>query len=315
MSLRIAMLGAGWIADMHARAIEAAPGATLVAVANHRLARAEELAERHGASRATEDWRALCDDPAINAVVVATPNVLHAEQSIAALAAGKHVLVEKPMAMTTAEGEAMLRAARAAGRCLAVGHMWRFRDEVIALRDRIAVGDLGRVVRTHGYGVHALWGPSGWFTERALAGGGALIDMGIHAIDTARFLLGDPEPVRVQASIGRAYGSGDVDDDGLVLVDWRGGVRSLVESGWWEPRLGGLEADTEVYGTDGYARIWEPTQEPGYDHCSLPMYAGQMRHFVECCTTGAPSRASGEVGLVALGVVERAYRAAAEVVP
>ena len=64
---------------------------------------------------------------------------------------------------------------------------------MIAVRDAIAAGELGRVVRTHGYGVHADWGPSGWFTDPALAGGGALVDMGIHAIDTARFLLGEPE--------------------------------------------------------------------------------------------------------------------------
>ena len=75
--------------------------------------------------------------------------------------------------------------------------MWRYHPDVIALRDRIAAGEFGRIVRTHGWGVHAGWGPSGWFTDPALAGGGALIDMGIHAIDTARFLLGDPDPVRV----------------------------------------------------------------------------------------------------------------------
>ena len=71
-------------------------------------------------------------------------------------------------------------------------HPWRHHEAVIAVRDAIAAGELGRVVRTHGYGVHADWGPGGWFTDPALAGGGALVDMGIHAIDTARFLLGEP---------------------------------------------------------------------------------------------------------------------------
>ncbi len=85
-----------------------------------------------------------------------------------------------------------------------VAHCWRFRDEVIAMRDRVASGELGDVVRTHGYGVHAGWGPSGWFTDPELAGGGALVDMGVHAIDTARFLLGDPEPEGVCASIRNA---------------------------------------------------------------------------------------------------------------
>ena len=78
--------------------------------------------------------------------------------------------------------------------------------------------------------------------------------MGIHAIDTARYLLGDPEPVRVRASIGTAFGDYEVDDDGIVLVDWSDGARSAIESGWWAPQLGGLEADTELYGT-GYAHL------------------------------------------------------------
>ena len=95
------------------------------------------------------------------------------------------------MATTTADGEAMLAAAAQHDRLLLVLHPWRHHPAVIAVRDAIAAGDLGRVVRTHGYGVHADWGPSGWFTDPALAGGGALVDMGIHAIDTARFLLGE----------------------------------------------------------------------------------------------------------------------------
>ena len=105
------------------------------------------------------------------------------------------------MAITVAECDAMIEAADAGGASLMVAHCWRFRDEVIAMRDRIASGELGAVIRTHGYGVHAGWGPTGWFTDPKLAGGGALIDMGVHAIDTARFLLGDPDPRRVRASI------------------------------------------------------------------------------------------------------------------
>ena len=99
------------------------------------------------------------------------------------------------MATSLAECDAMRGGRRASGRPLMVAHCWRFRDEVLALRRRIAAGELGEVVKTRGYGVHAGWGPSGWFTDPALAGGGALVDMGVHAIDTARFLLGDPLPV------------------------------------------------------------------------------------------------------------------------
>ena len=314
--LAIAITGCGFIADMHVRAVQSTGLGRVVAVANHRLERAQSFAAHHGIDRATTDWETLVTDRAVDAVVVATPNSLHAPQALAALGAGKAVLVEKPMAMTVAEGEAMVAAARAADAELLVGHMWRYRDEVRALRARVAHGALGRIVRTHGYGVHAGWGPSGWFTDPALAGGGALIDMGIHAIDTARYLLGDPEPVRVRASLGTSYGDYAVDDDGLVLVDWSDGVRSAVESGWWAPRLGGLEADTELYGTAGYARIWPGTPLGGYEHCTLPMYAAQMDDFLRRVAPGDHVPPDGApdltTGLVALDVVERAYASARE---
>ena len=193
MTARLAVLGCGWVADMHTRAAATA-GLTVAGVANHRLESAERFASEHGIERVTTDWRALVSAPDIDVVVVCTPNALHAEQSIAALEAGKHVLCEKPMATTVVDAEAMLEAAARHDRLLLVLHPWRHHEAVIAVRDAIAAGELGRVVRTHGYGVHADWGPGGWFTDPALAGGGALVDMGIHAIDTARFLLGEPQP-------------------------------------------------------------------------------------------------------------------------
>ena len=199
-----------------------------------------------------------------------------------------------------------------------VAHCWRFRDEVIAMRERIASGEFGDVVRTHGYGVHAGWGPSGWFTDPALAGGGALVDMGVHAIDTARFLLGDPEPGRVCASIGTRYADGryTVDDDGLTLISWSNGTDSLVESGWWQPHLGGLEADTEVYGTEGYARIWDPSApSEDYEHCTQPMYSAQVAEFLDAIEQGRQPRPSGEDGRVVMQVVEAAYRRTAEADP
>jgi len=317
--LRIALLGYGFIGDIHARAA-ADQGLVVSVVAGHDRARAERFAAAHGIARATDDWRAAIDAEDVDAVVIGTPNSLHHPQALAALAAGKHVLVDKPMAVTVGEAREVQHAAARAGRTLLVGHMWRYRDEVLATRARIAGGSVGRPVRTRGYGIHAGWGPGGWFTDPALAGGGALIDMGIHAIDTARFLLGDPTPRRVVASIGTAHGDYEVDDDGVVLVDWSDGTRSVVEFGWWQPRLDGVEADTEVFGTSGHERIWPQfdarTPPPaGYVHCSLPMYSAQMADFAACCATGATPVASAEVGVTALAVVEAAYRSAGEATP
>ena len=147
----------------------------------------------------------------------------------------------------------MIDASRASGASLMVAHCWRFRDEVIALRDRIAAGELGEVVKTRGYGVHAGWGPAGLVHAiRRSPGGGALVDMGVHAIDTARFLLGDPAAGTRLRRDRHAVRAGPLHGgrrrhpaDRLVAT----GRTAIVESGWWQPHLGGLEADTEVYGT------------------------------------------------------------------
>jgi predicted dehydrogenase len=309
---RVAMFGCGWIQDFHARGV-LAHGDELVAVANHREASAREFAERHGIGRVTTDWEGLAADPDVEAAVVATPNALHAPQTIALLHNGKHVIVEKPMATSLDDCDQMIEASRTGGGSLMVAHCWRFRDEVIAMRDRIASGELGDIVKTRGYGVHAAWGPSGWFTDPELAGGGALVDMGVHAIDTARFLLGDPDPERVCAAIGTRYADGRyaVDDDGILLVGWSNGVNSVVESGWWQPHLGGLEADTEVYGTGGYARIWPPDEPPpDYEHCTQPMYSAQMAEFLDAIAERRQPRPTGEDGLVVMRVVEEAYASA-----
>jgi predicted dehydrogenase len=309
VTARLALLGCGWVADMHARAA-ASCGQTVAGVANHRLPSAERFAKEHGIERVTTDWRELVSAPDVDVVVVCTPNALHAEQSIAALEAGKHVLCEKPMATSVGDGEAMLAAAERADRLLLVLHPWRHHDAVIAVRNAIAAGELGKVVRTHGYGVHADWGPSGWFTDPALAGGGALVDMGIHAIDTARFLLGEPAPLRVLASIGTVHGDYGVDDDGTVLIEWEGGARSVVEAGWWQPHLGGHEADTEVYGTTGYRRIWAREQPPGYVHCDVTLFVAQLRDAVGQIAVWQPGTRSPRHGLEALRVCELAYASA-----
>jgi predicted dehydrogenase len=205
----------------------------------------------------------------------------------------------------------MIAASTASGARLMVAHCWRFHEDVRAVRERIVAGELGDIVKTRGYGVHAGWGPNGWFTKRALAGGGALPDMGVHAIDTARFLLGDPQPARVCATIATRYGDYDVDDDGILLISWENGTNSVVESGWWHAHKEGLEAETEVYGTAGYARIF-PREEPSedYEHCTQPMYTTQMREFLGAIAEGRQPRPSGEDGRVVMRVVGDAYASA-----
>jgi predicted dehydrogenase len=206
--------------------------------------------------------------------VIATPNKFHAPYAIAALRQGLDVFLEKPMAMNYNECCEIEAVAGTVGRIVMVGHMWRFDEEVNAVSQLVKQGDLGKIIKSKAYGIHQNWGPSGWFTSKALAGGGALIDMGVHAIDTVRYILGDPEPVRVYARINTSFGDYDVDDNGLLMITWADHTTSVIESGWWQPHMEGPEAATRVYGTRGYASVFPTTARirtaEGFQELSLP---------------------------------------------
>ena len=277
MTLRIAIAGTGWAGTTHATAVRNTPGAELAAVVNHRPDSKQRFAEQFSVPRQYADVESLLAAGGVDVLVVATPNYLHAPQTIAALRARLHVLVEKPMALSVAQAMQMVEAGRAAGRFLMVGQCWRSDVEVRWLREQVAAGKLGEVVRTKSYGVHTNWGPSGWFTEKALAGGGALMDMGVHAIDTARFLLGDPQPASVCAYLSTRYGDYDVDDTGVLTITWANGTVSYVECGWWQPHMDGPEAASQLYGTGAFGSVF-PTllrvpagahqtkaEDPGHD--------------------------------------------------
>jgi predicted dehydrogenase len=300
----------------------------LAAVVNHRSESAEAFSAQYGIPRQYLKIADMLSAGGVDAVVINTPNYLHAGEAIAALQAGVHVMVEKPMAMNAAEAEAMCAASCASGALLMVAHCWRFEPQVQWLRQQVEAGRLGRVIRTKGYGVHVAWGPSGWFTQAALAGGGAMADMGIHALDTVRYLLGDPRPVSVYARIGTHYGSFDVDDTGLILIEWDNGAVSYIESGWWQPHVDGPCASTQIYGTEGFGQVFptylermqlNPTVrervESGYpdqEEWGAPqaMYDAQLAHFLECVQTGRQPGPDGMVGLVNMQIVDAAYASA-----
>jgi predicted dehydrogenase len=328
MPIRIATSGVGYIARLHALSARELPEVELAAVVNHRPESATRFAAEFGVPRVYATLDELLQAGGVDALLVNTPNALHAPETITALRAGLHVMVEKPMAMNAVEAEAMQAAARAAGRQLMVAHCFRFEKEVRWLRAQAAAGRLGRVLRTKGYGVHVAWGPAGWFTQKELAGGGALADMGIHALDTARYLLGDPRPVSVFARIDTCYGDYNVDDTGVVIVNWDNGASSYFESGWWQPHADGSCAATQLYGTRGFGQVYptyldlmqlNPTARehvdsgfPAQEQYGAPqaMYTAQLAHFVDCLRTGQAPEAGAEVGLVNMQIVDAAYASA-----
>jgi predicted dehydrogenase len=206
-----------------------------------------------------------------------------------------------------------------------VGHMWRFDEEVNFLKRVADSGKLGKIIKTKGYGIHENWGPEGWFTKKELAGGGALADMGVHAMDTVRYIMGDPKPVEVYAKIGTYYGDYDVDDSGVIMITWDNGAVSVIESGWWQPHMDGPEASTGLFGTEGYASLF-PTKlklkiegTPGEfippapektEHCDQTIYDGQMAHFVECIKSRKQPSPGIAEGQVIMQIVDAAYESA-----
>ena len=258
--MKIAFAGTGYINKVHAQAAQDL-GLELVAVVNHKADLMVEFGKRFNITRQYGTLQALLKDGNVDAAVVSTPNYLHVPQTIAALNAGVHVMVEKPMAMNAQEAEKMCEASEKSGALLMVAHCWRFDPDVLWLKTQSK--RLGKILRTKGYGVHTHWGPSGWFTKKRFAGGGAMADMGIHALDTARFLLGDPKPVSVYAKIGTYYKDFDVDDTGVIIVEWDNGATSYIELGWWQPHADGPEAATQLYGTRGFGQLFPTWVEIG----------------------------------------------------
>jgi predicted dehydrogenase len=319
----VAVIGCGFIGAYHARAVLACPGAELVAALSGTSSSLDRFSRQIPVPFTTTDVEELAALPEVDAVAIGTPNRLHAPLAIRMLKAGKHVLLEKPMAMNASEARKIAREARERGLCLQIGHNWRYDLEAGYLKGVIQQGTLGRIVKTKGYGIHQNWGPAGWFTKKSEAGGGALIDMGVHAIDTVCFLLGDPAPVSVYAKIGTHYGSYDVDDTGVLMIEWETGTVSLVESGWWHPHMDGLEASTQVFGTQGYARIlptelkisvgsmpgtFRPEFPARQDHCEQSMYDRQMEAFIRSILQGTPPHPDGEHGVKIMRILDACYR-------
>jgi predicted dehydrogenase len=323
--MKIAFAGTGYINKIHAVAARNC-GAELGAVVNHSPASMAAFAAQFGIPHQFDTVESLLKSGGVDALVVSTPNYLHESQTVAALQAGVHVLVEKPIAMNASEAERMCEASAKSGSKLMVAHCWRFDEEAIWLKSNVS--GIGHIFRTKGYGNHVRWGPAGWFTQKQFAGGGAMADVGVHAIDTTRFLIGDPQPRSVYAKIGTYYKDFDVDDTGVLIVNWDDGITSYIESGWWQPHSDGPLAATQLYGLDGFASLW-PTRiekvagireqmdvndggfvHPREPHATQAMYDSQMRYFFACITQNQTPVPGGMEGWVNMKVIDAAYQSA-----
>ena len=319
--MKIAFAGTGGINKVHARAAQSL-GLELVAAVNHKPESMAEFAREFGITRQYDTVEALLKDGNVDALVVSTPNYLHASQTIAALNAGVPVMVEKPMSMNAQEAAQMCEASEKSGALLMVAHCWRFHPEVRWLKAQST--KLGKIIRTKAYSVHVHWGPAGWFAQKRFAGGGAMADMGVHALDTTRFLLGDPQPVSVYAKIDTCYGDYDVDDTGVIIITWDIGVTSYIETGWWQPHSDSPEAGTQLYGFKGFGQVF-PTRlelpneaerkidviESGFaqqeSHQPQSLYDNQLKYFVQCVERNQTPVPGGLEGWTNMKVVDAAY--------
>ncbi|MDB5054237.1 MAG: oxidoreductase protein [Bacilli bacterium] len=200
--LKVAVIGAGSISDSHLAAYAAHPEVEIYAIVDMNAARAQAAAERHGATKTFSDYRDMLADPEVEAVSICTWNNTHAELSIAALEAGKHVLCEKPLCTNMEQANRVEEAVRRTGKKLQVGFLRRFGSNTQVLRRFIEAGELGEVYYAKASYLRRLGNPGGWFADRDRSGGGPLFDIGIHVIDLCWYLMGRP---KVKSVSGNTY--------------------------------------------------------------------------------------------------------------
>lgn len=251
--LRFALIGCGDIGVLRAAALARTPGCRLVVAADRDVAKAESVAQAApGQVTTTDDWRATVDRPDVDAVIISTPPVLHAEMCIAALDAGKHVLCEKPLARTPEECRAMVEAARRNGRRLATGFNYRFYPSFELARQLLDSGIIGELDHVRSYGGYSATSHNQpWVHDAATVGGGALRDIGIHLIDLTRDFLGDVVDVTGTAS-GAVWGFPGCEDNGFALLRSSRGKVASVHASWTEWRR--YQFRVEIYGTRGCIR-------------------------------------------------------------
>jgi len=249
MTVRWGLIGASTIAREWVIDAIRATGGEVVSVLSSDAARAENYAQENGIGRSCTDLAELLADAEIDAVYISTTNELHRDQAIAAAKAGKHVLCEKPLALTLVDAHAMAKAAREAGIVLATNHHLRNASSHIAMRDAIAAGKIGKPLSARVF--HAVYLPphlQGWRLDKPSAGGGVILDITVHDADTLRFVLGrDPVEVVAFAQSG-GMGRHGLEDAVMGVIRFEGGIIAQFHDGF-TTRF--AETGFEVHGTEG----------------------------------------------------------------
>jgi predicted dehydrogenase len=296
-------------------AIQAEPRSRLYGVVSRDLEKGRPYAARV--------WTTLeqaLEDPAVEAVYVATPVALHAPQSVAAMRAGRHVLCEKPMAMNYSEAYRMVRAAEEACVQFGVAYYRRFYPKLLRAQELLRAGAIGRPllaeIRCHDW-FEDHDGFRAWLLDPALAGGGPLYDIASHRIDVLNFLFG--RPVRASAQLSNVVHPYAVEDSATLLVEYECGARGVVDVRW-NSRV--FRDEFRIVGTEGALDLTPlngpPLISPGGEE-SLPPHANLhyplIENFVSAALSGEPLVSSGATALWTDAVTEAARQSAANAVP
>lgn len=246
------IIGAGVISAYHAEAIKANPDAQIAAVADPIPGRAAEFAAKHG-GRGFEDWKEMVRQPDVDCVCVCTPSGMHAEHALGAMEAGKHVIVEKPMAIRLADAAKMLKIAREKGVTLAVVSQLRTTEPIQKLRKAIGEGVFGKIVNVDVlikyWRNQAYYDSANWRGTWAMDGGGSTMNQGCHGVDEMHFLVGPVESI--YAKCETVAHSIEVEDLAVALVKFKNGALGhILTSTVTNPGTGNR---IEINGTQGTA--------------------------------------------------------------
>lgn len=326
--LRVGVVGCGLIGRRRALAAAANGASRCVAVCDTDPARAREVAAAAGA-REVADWRQVVECPEVDAVVAATPNGYLAEITVAALGAGKHVLVEKPMGRNLQEAERMRRAAVNAGRLLKVGFNHRYHPAIVEGRRRSEEGEIGPLINArcrYGHG-----GRPGcereWRGNRALAGGGELTDQGVHVADLLHWFLGVPDTAFAWLQTA-VWPLGDLEDNAFGLFRYQSGVVASLHSSMtqWKNlfalELFGTQGALLIEGLGGSYGVETLTvhrrrAEGGAPESATLRYEGEdvswreeWSDFLGAVLEGRPMRGTADDGVAAMRMIDALYRSA-----
>jgi myo-inositol 2-dehydrogenase/D-chiro-inositol 1-dehydrogenase len=332
--VRVGIVGTGFISDLHAAAFKMIPETEVVAVASPTPGKARRFAQERGIPHAFEDYRDLLALKDLDMVTLALPNDKHAEVTVAAAQAGKHVVCEKPLCRNLEEADRMIATCKRAGVLLMYAEELCFAPKYVRAKTLVDEGALGNLFLVKQSEEH--FGPhSPWFWDVNRSGGGVLLDMGCHSIEYARWVFGKPKIKSVRAQMGTYVHSDKTqgEDHCFCVVEYEGGKVGLAENSW--AKQGGVDDRCEIYGSGGFTRAdllrgsaLLTYSEPGYGYAvekaattqgyTFTMFEEiwnygfpqEMRHFARCVRGLETPIETGEDGKEVLRIICAAYESA-----